>query len=584
MAAASTQHTQEDIKLANIRQRIRLDPVAVIKDPDALESIATAGLEDKDPIIKSLIDAARPLGYTAKTIRQLIEDHSPISEGECCGCSGEGGKPKESMADIMVRFANETGAIFWHGPASETYVTFPVGIHMENHPVRSKVVKLWLGSLLRKSISKTPGSQALQDTMTALEGIAIEGEEHETYVRVGENEDKIYIDLGDKTWKAVEVSKDGWKIIDEPPIKFRRTNSTRPLPTPVKGGNWNDLRSLINAKDEDTWILCVAWTVQAFWPKGPFAFLSFNGEPGAGKTFMQTILKVLMDPSETNLRSPPKNEQDLMIAAKNEHVLSFDNLSGMSIFLADSLCRLSTGISFTTRMLYTDGDEAIFSARRPCIMNGIDILTHRGDLLDRTIVRDLPKISETNRVKEEKLFAAFNKACPGILGLILDATTMGLSREGEIGEPQMPRMIDFCKWVIACEPALPWKSGEFLRVYKASLDESLTNIVENDQVAQAILKYGNFSGNATELLRALNDSYKVNADKSAKSWPTAANYLSSRLKRVATALRSVGVTIEWTGKHIDITMPEKEREGNIGVYDGKINSYWGKEIEGTHAV
>jgi hypothetical protein len=214
------------VKLADVRQRIRSDPVGVIKDSSALESIAMADLTDRDPLIKSLVDAARPLGYSAKTIRQLIKDNIPMPVTYGCG----EGSSKESIADTMVRLAKETGAEFWHNPDSEMYVTFPIGSHKENHPVRSKVVKLWLGSMLRKEMEKTPGSQALQDAITALEGIAIEGEEHETYVRVVAYEDKVYVDLGDKTWKAVEVSKNGWQVIDESPIKFVRTKSTRPFP------------------------------------------------------------------------------------------------------------------------------------------------------------------------------------------------------------------------------------------------------------------------------------------------------------------------------------------------------------------
>ena len=377
-----------------------------------------------------------------KTIRQLIDNSIAINE---TGCES---KSKESMADIMVRLANETGASFWRNPDQETFVTYPVDIHEENHEIRSKTVKLWLGNLLRKAIEKTPGSQALQDAITALEGIAIDGEEYETYIRVGpyDKENKVYVDLGDKTWKAVEISTEGWKVVDKSPIKFTRTKSTRPLPEPATGGNWEDFRSIINAKEKRNWILSIAYMIQAFWPKGPYSFLNLNGEPGSGKTFTQFIIKAAVDPSSTNPRRPPKEERDLAIAANSERELSFDNLSGMPEHLADSFCCLSTGASFVTRSLYTNGEEVIFSARRPCIMNGIDALTHRSDLLDRTTVLDLPVIDKKHRIKEETLLSKFNIIKPGLLGLILDATVTGIRRQanGEVEDDKegMPRMID----------------------------------------------------------------------------------------------------------------------------------------------
>jgi hypothetical protein len=562
-------------------KRIKSNPVSILKDKKILETIAATDPLDRDPLIKCLIAAAKPKGYTAKTVRQLIKDNTPTPKEESS-------KPKESMTDIMVRLANETGASFWHNPDQETYITYPVDNHEENHPIRSKVVKLWLGSLLRMSIGKTPGSQSLQDAMTSLEGMAMDGREYETYIRVGpyEKDNKVYVDLGDNTWRAVEVSGEGWMIIDKPPIKFKRTKSTRPLPEPTKGGNWDDLRSIINAKEEKTWILTIAWLVQAFWPKGPYEFLNLNGEPGSGKTFMQVILKSSMDPSSTNLRRPPREERDLAIAASNEQVLSLDNLSGMPEHLADSFCCLSTGGTFAVRSLYTDGEEALFSARRPCIMNGIDTLTYRSDLLDRTIVLDLPLISKKNRKKEETLLAQFNLIKPGIFGLLLDATSMGIRREsnGEVKDREegMPRMIDFCRWVMACETALPWKPGEFMDEYTKSLKDSLIDLAEGDQIARAVLKLNSdFSGTATELLDKLNWNSNIDPSHPPKGWPNTSNYLSSRLRRAAATLRANGVIIEWTTnpKHISITIPLDPKKDKID-WEGPFSTYWGKDLDG----
>ena len=83
-----------------------------------------------------------------------------------------------------------------------------------------------------------------------------------------------------------------------------------------------------------------------------------------------------MDPNGAPLRSLPREDRDLFIAATNSHVQAFDNVSGMPQWTSDALCRLSTGGSFATRQLYTDGDEMLFEASRPVILNGItDIVT-----------------------------------------------------------------------------------------------------------------------------------------------------------------------------------------------------------------
>jgi hypothetical protein len=91
----------------------------------------------------------------------------------------------------------------------------------------------------------------------------------------------------------------------------------------------------------------------------------------------------LVDPNSAPLRSEPRDARDLIIAANNSWVLAFDNLSHLPAWLSDALCRLATGGGFSTRELYTDSEEVLFDAVRTVILNGIEELAMRGDLLDR---------------------------------------------------------------------------------------------------------------------------------------------------------------------------------------------------------
>jgi hypothetical protein len=54
-----------------------------------------------------------------------------------------------------------------------------------------------------------------------------------------------------------------------------------------------------------------------------------------------------------------------MIAANNDHLLAFDNLSGLCPWLSDALCRLASGGSFVVRQLYTNDEEVLFKAAHP---------------------------------------------------------------------------------------------------------------------------------------------------------------------------------------------------------------------------
>jgi hypothetical protein len=171
----------------------------------------------------------------------------------------------------------------------------------------------------------------------------------------------------------------------------------------------------------------VGWLLGALHPHGPYPVLILHGEQGSAKTTTEKFFRSLIDPSSALVRSQPHEPRDLIIAASNGFVCAFDNLSSLPDWFSDALCRLSTGGGFSTRALYTDDEEIIFEAKRPIILNGIEELATRGDLLDRAIVVELPRITDERRQTEDSLCVAFERERPRLLGALLDAVSGALA-------------------------------------------------------------------------------------------------------------------------------------------------------------
>src|SRR5262249_28732422 len=145
--------------------------------------------------------------------------------------------------------------------------------------------------------------------------------------------------------------------------------------------------------------------VAALRPTGPYPFLYLLGEQGSAKSSATQIIRDLIDPFKAPLRTTPRDERDLYIAANNGRVIAYDNVSRLEPWLSDALCRLATGGGFSTRTLYTDYEEVLFDMQRPILMNGIEEVANRGDFLERAIMITLPSISESKR-KDEATFWA----------------------------------------------------------------------------------------------------------------------------------------------------------------------------------
>ena len=122
--------------------------------------------------------------------------------------------------------------------------------------------------------SESPGGQAIRAAGELFEAQALfDGEECPVHLRVAECGSKLYLDLCDRAWRAVEIDHDGWRVVDRPPAKFRRTRGSQPLPEPERGGSLEELRPFFNV-DHQGWTLVKAFLVAALVQASPYLFWS----------------------------------------------------------------------------------------------------------------------------------------------------------------------------------------------------------------------------------------------------------------------------------------------------------------------
>jgi hypothetical protein len=506
--------------------------------------------EKHGPDVSDWLDAGHTAAELEKLAREAAE-HVPQHEEPPAAIKGkvpdgEKEERKPTQAELLVRCASE--AQLFHTPAGDAYATVPVNDHRETHPIKAKGFRSWLRRGFFKQYDRPPGAQALQDALGLLEARAqFDGPEMEVHVRVAEHEDAIYVDLANERWEAVKITPAGWRVVSDPPVRFRRPRGMRALPTPKKGklkGLVDLLRSFINVADDDALWLIVAWLVQAFRPTGPYPVLILQGEQGSAKSTLERLLRALVDPSTAPLRTTPRNERDLIIAATNSWCVAFDNISSLPPWLSDALCRLSTGGGFGARELYTDSEEVLFDATRPVILNGITDVATRPDLLDRALVITLPPIPEEKRKPEAELHREFEKARSSILGALFNAVAGALDKVEEVQLEGMPRMADFAVWATAAEDALGWEPRTFMDAYSGNRMEATESALDADVVAGAVRRFmadrEEWIGTSAVLWQNLKELVDEDV-RNTRAWPKAPNTLTKRLRRLAPALRDVGI-------------------------------------------
>ncbi len=454
-------------------------------------------------------------------------------------------KPKKSnMVTDLVQLATRERLNLFHTP-SRTYGTFQSNGHRETWPVRSTYFQAWLASRYFQRLKSVPNRRAVESAIDMLHGQALyDGPEREVHLRVACHDDKVYVDLSNEKWETVEITPHGWKLMKNPPVQFRRTSGMLALPHPVSGGSLSELREFINIRSQDDFILVMAWLVASLRAQGPYPILILNGEQGSGKSMITRALRSLVDPNFAPLRAEPKNLQDVMIAAENAHVISFDNLSALPGWLSDAFCRLSTGGGFSTRELYSDSNEVLINVQRPLILNGIEEFASRGDLLDRAILLDLPQIPAEKRCCEEELWQRFEQCRPRLFGALLTALSGALAVLPSVKLDRLPRMAGFAVLGTAMERGMGLPDGAFVSAYEANQSAIKALGLDASPVINPILKLmpAGFRGTASDLYNRLEKATDSGLTRHA-AWPRTPQALAGHVRRIAPVLTAARVDV-----------------------------------------
>jgi hypothetical protein len=277
-----------------------------------------------------------------------------------------------SSADALLNIG--TAAEFFHASDGTGFADLRIDGHRETWPVRTKRFRNWLRQQYYEKTWDAPSPAALNAALNVFEAQAqFDGPLRKISVRVAEEDGLLYLDLVDEFRRCIEVGPDGWRIAEDPPVRFRRSAGMLPLPLPVRGGSIDSLAAFLNLSSERF----RAYRRLAAGRGAGGRPLSGPGHSRGTRPVLSKLLRALIDPSVAPVRALPRDERELFIAASNGHVLAFDNLSGLPGWLSDTFCQLASGGAFSTRRLFTDQDEVLFSAARPVILNGIEDIPAR---------------------------------------------------------------------------------------------------------------------------------------------------------------------------------------------------------------
>ena len=415
------------------------------------------------------------------------------------------------------------------------------------NPLESSAFRRWLVRSFKEATGQMVRGSDVADALLNLAAHC--HVRRRTYHRVASEGGCLYLDLCRDDGKAVKISSDGWKVLDNPPVVFLRKKDMGDLPIPQQGRTIDELRQFVNVSDAD-FNLYLAWLLDALKGRKPYSILVVNGEQGAGKSTFSVLTGEILDPCrEAKTKSLPKDVRDLAVLASNRHLLAFDNISWLSEEISDALCRLATGSGMVLRSLYSNAEEQIFGGARPMILNGIPEIGDRSDFLGRTMKITLRAIPEEQRQDEKALFARFLARRSFLLGALCSLLANGLKNENRVADKGGPRMADTYHWLQACEMG----TGRNLsKPFAENLKENVKGFALETLFGRSLVMFLQntnyvWKGTANKLHDALRPNWDIVCGSNLKDmgrYPSTARVLSGELNKLGASLRENGIIVE----------------------------------------
>ena len=274
--------------------------------------------------------------------------------------------------------------------------------------------------------------------------------------------------------------------------------------------------------------------------------LVLTGEKGSSKSTTLRKIEKLIDPKSSDLGGISKGTDGLELKLTNSYFVSLDNLSYLNRRISDTLAVAITGGSVSKRALYKNTDEIVFDIKAVVAINGVSLVARESDLLDRSLIITLKRLSSKEIITEEELWQEFEKDRPAILGCCFQILAIALNDSEPIETDEKIRMADFHVACIKVGRALGIPEDEVTDILWTNQKSINKHTLDEDPVALCVMelmsKRSLYTKSMSDLLCELQ-YIAIQNGMPVRILPKTPNHLRMRLDKVQSNLKSeCGIT------------------------------------------
>lgn len=448
----------------------------------------------------------------------------------------------------------------------------------------SEFVEDWVRHQFYKIKKYVPNKKLIRSLFDILESMAkFDSPQIRLFNRVARKEGAIIYDLGNN--KCLTTTSTGWEIAASFP-QFRRYKHQLEQVIPVSGGNPWEVFDYIAVAEENR-LLILVYLIGLFISDIAHPVLAVCGDRGAAKSSLCVVINKLVDPTITEKVIKPNTERDLAQTLRQKYLTVFDNVSKIIQRESDLFCQVCTGGGMSYRQMRSDEGENIDNIRHSVIINSISLPIINADLMDRTIILQLQRVSQDNRKTEQELWDAFEEARPRILGGIFDTLVKSMQTYPTVILKKTPRLADFAKWGYAIAEALGQSGDQFIEDYSKNVTNQNESVIEKNVLCQAVLTLMINKPSIDWPVAQAHSALKVIAGEDAKdsTFPKLPHNLRGHLDQLRSTLLEQGISYQFSSRGNSCVRIVFSNTNNLGTPDtpGTPNVAASQETPNTSA-
>jgi len=357
-----------------------------------------------------------------------------------------------------------------------------------------------------------------------------------------------YIDMADEKGNVLQITNEKIDISENAPVIFRHLKTKLPVKVSEGDGDPRLFLKYAHCRDEAQEMLllvdlCLSCKSGIDQPP-----TCFTGPQGSGKTETANFFRKVFDPTTTEKEDTLNTKEQLALLADSNAIILLDNMTRFKSGLPEQIKKIVTGCTLQKRQLYADSNMLQYYLHNKFLITSIDVPCLDADFLDRSLIFEFDRFTNSNNKGKQVLNAMFQDDVPYIRRGCLEVLVKAKSLYAHMKFESASRMADYETWGATVAVALGYTQEKYVEAFRANQAQYRNEFVKKPaeplvrQIVSYINEFNAYDGLVSEFYEQIKNNFSAE-DLKHNKYPTSLVSFGKALSRIEADLEEFEIKL-----------------------------------------